>query len=421
MATINCTNCAGAVEVDATALQTRAVDCPFCGTHLRLTDRGTVIREPHHAVSIDEPPPHVVVERDVNGRRIAIGRTQYRFNISKNRAILVAVVALAVQLVFFFIPFVPFIAVFVVGVSLFANHRPRVYIKDGQLVGEANWVGSNVWALEDIKQPYIVTRTVGEVGSYHFLYILDKSGERKIAFGPYMELESAEYAEALLEREMGLFDLPVVGEAAAVSRAKAGEPTLAVHTCANCATELVETATARKRGTITCPNCRTVRLLYSLDGERPMLGLPEPNDPSLQYRMSYSADNNVFAVATQDKEVLAAVQNGRLRGAPAGTDVHMQAVLIKRKVDGDEGDVASIEALATVGRTLNEGWRVSTYSDDIIGEEIQREEGVAIVGRTYRIFAKAPDGSEKTLIEPIESAAEAALIFLTLRKYMNAA
>lgn len=419
--TVTCTNCSAAVTVDAAVLRGHATICDYCGTLLHVTEQG--MRESEYVAQFQQrqPPEGVIVQR--GGGMLSVeapvsaGKNSYSFGfIPLPRLIAIGVAAFFLNCMFFFIlPFVPCGVIFVValgGLYLLLARKPRVYIQNEVLHAEITpgWIVRKI-PVDEVQQLYIATNKMLD-WTYRHLYALHRDGQRTYLYGPLVSDEVAFFMEELLEIEMGLFNLPVVGESSADLESVSGAPSaLKTHTCANCAGDLEETAAARRQGFITCRFCSTVTLLYPPNSRKPLLGLPDPASENLQFRIQRKGDN--WRVLDNRGTARITVRAGLVEGVEAGSQFflkeHLKTELTPENV-----------FLPTQFMKLAE--RMAYSSEGLVEGDSQEEQirNWFLANRSFALVAKAPDGRERTLLDGIRAPGEAALLYLMLNRSAEA-
>ena len=428
---LNCTQCSAPLRVDDADVRANMTTCQFCGTLLHLTEKGS--EEYQDELVKRQPPEGVVLKRGEEGEfQVATKlsgfgeNTQIRSSVGPKAFIGVLIVMAIVGIATFYFarnteaPFVfalfAVIGTFAIGMFATTTDKPALTLKDGALKSQVamNWDHKET-QVTDIKQLYTASKNFGDKGSIHDLYALLDNGKRVRLYGSFNNAEVALYIEEILEVELGLFNLPVFGDAPADEHAE-NMPQAAIEIeldpCANCGADLNPSNDDHRRGFTTCKFCSTVTLMYAPGAEKPLLGLLEPDDPKLQFSIVDEAHS--LKITDKQKRLLLTIESGK------AVDVAEDAQFFMKRVTEDVKRELGFGDFINAARNLEERM---AYSGNIGTEGSEEDKAAAlmgwVLGNTYfDIIAKSGD-DESTVIDGIRDPREAALLLTTIQKHVG--
>lgn len=430
---LNCTNCSAALRVDDADVRAQHTTCQFCGTLLHLTDKGT---EEYKEELVKRQPPEGVTVIHADGALSVAAKlsmmgsdnTQVRSSVKPRTFYIILGISLVIGAIVFYLvrniegaivmAFFATLAALIAQLMLFTKSNPALILKDGIVKTEVSMNASHIeTAVHDIQQLYIATKKFGNYGSTHDLYALLNDGKRIRLYGSFDNPEIALYIEEIMEIEMGLFNLPVFGDAPAIEQAEAipkATASSALDPCANCSAELNVSDDDRRRGFTTCQYCSTVTLLYAPNSEKPMLGLPDTNDPKLQFSIEDEAGN--LTIRNNAKNVIFKIENG------APVDVADSAKFFMKQVENKKVENAGL--MDFVSAALNMEQRMA-YSEDIDinmeGSDEEKKQALMgwFLGKSHFDIIAKTDVGESPIIANIHDPREAALLLMTIQKHLK--
>ena len=250
------------------------------------------------------------------------------------------------------------IAIFVVAGR--QKNLPPLELREKTLFPKA--YGAKPVAVDAVRQIYstftrVVTRNPNEHFDQYMVFALTNAGERVFLIGPLDSAESALYIEEQIEAELGIFELPVYGNADLPRRedeplpVSPQEARLGGTACESCGAEMTVTPEERKRGFSICRHCGSLRLLYEPGSEKPILGIPEAGGLDSQFTVTENPGETVVTARRSANPVLRISKgkfhhSGTRRGAESHRRAWREAIECKRnRMDAD----------AEVGRRGNGG------------------------------------------------------------------
>jgi hypothetical protein len=286
---LKCTICGANIIADDLAIRHELVTCSHCSTVLRITQKG--MKEYEASILAREEPSGIRVKRGGPGRlSITAPRTQgaaavinYR-ELKKGTKIGVAVavgIGLASGVIsllltnidlpnpisLFFCLVIPAVIISIFAVGMIHKSLPPLRL-EGDLI-HPSVLGTGQVATKNIQQIYTaVTNVLTGSGDKSvvscMVYALTQDGDRFPLIGPLDSQEAALYIEEILEVEIGIFNLPVYGDADLPGQEGHMLPEspevmpIKGLQCQSCAAELNETPEARRRGFLVCDYCEVV-------------------------------------------------------------------------------------------------------------------------------------------------------------------
>ncbi|GEM_PF-4210580 len=423
--TLNCTQCGAPLQPTDAQIRSNIMTCNFCGTVLHLVEDG--LEKYQNDLVQRKPPADVTVKRykdggiSIKAKLTEMGNdTQNRGQVSRSALyIILGATGLAgiVTLVFtgdFGLAIIAVFSAFIAGLFLATSGKPAIIIRQGVLETQAatNW-NHRFTPIEKIRQLYISTQSFGDFGTTHYIYALLDNGNRIRVYGGFDDPEVAFYVEELLEVEMGLFNLPVFGDApitATQDNNVALEADIVIpENCANCGAPLGVTAQQQQRGFITCNFCSTITLLYAKDADKPLLGLLSIDDPNLQFSITETDTSLTITDAKQELNIA----NGQLMGVSGNPEFFIKQV----KQTGTEFELGEM-----FDRLKNIEQRMA-YSDqvDFSGNDSEKKQQVMdwLFGDTeFQIVAKSNE-SESVILDGINDPREATMILMMIQQQIS--
>lgn len=431
---LNCTNCSAPLRVDNADVRAQKTTCQFCGTLLHITDKGS---EEYQGDLIKRDPPEGVTVKREGGALSVMTKltsinsenTQIRSSMKPRTFYIVLGISLSIGAVVFYVArhtdgafvmaLVATLAALVAQMMLFTKSNPALILKDGILKTEVSRNQHHLeTAVRDIKQLYIATKKFGNLGHTHDLYALLNDGKRIWLYGSFSNPDIALYIEELMEIEMGMFNLPVFGDAPADQHAESIPQAKIITTldpCANCGADLNPADDDHKRGFTTCNYCNTVTLMYAPGAEKPLLGLPDVDDPNLQYIIKQDGEN--LTIHDKNNKVILQIKNGSPVNILNGAKFFIKQVSNDEKVQN-----AGFMDIVNAARNMEQRMAYSENIDiDLHGSDEEKKRafwGWFLGNNHFHIVAKT-DAGESPVIEGIKNPGEAALLLMTIQQHLN--
>ena len=446
---LDCTMCAASLVADDLAIRRGMATCQYCGTLLRITPKGTetyqdeigqrplppgftVTHTPPDLVSITVPRSKsagIVINKPevIKGLKIGIGITVAVSGLILLFGIFLSLIfspefglgLLPFACTTFFLLIIPAVLVSILAVSAMQKTLPTFSIQ-GDTIHPAV-MGSPKLQKKEIKQIYaaVTELNAGEEKPRitTMVYALMENGKRVPLLGPVGEAETGLQLEELIEVELGIFNLPVYGDAdlpKQIDVTQLESPSLPkpmeVLVCDYCAADLQETPEARKRGFLVCEHCTGLTLLYEPGGERPVLGLPEEKRSDGQYRVDQNSKGLViFSRGSNAANAIVTVDEAQLHTARLGGAVQTLALadIAKFQVREITEESASGSGLGNAVNlvkffgTLKESM---AYSGEVDPQKMLLN---SFSISKYQLIARMEDGRDYWLIKTIDDPREA--------------
>ena len=455
---LDCTMCAASLVADDLAIRRGMATCQYCGTLLRITPKGTeayqdeieqrplppgftVTHTPPDLVSITVPRSKsagIVINKPeiTKGLKIGIGITVAVSGFILLFGIFLALIFspefglgfIPISCTTFFLLIIPAVLVSILVVSAMQKTLPTLTIQ-GNIIHPAV-MGSAKLQKKEIKQIYAAVTQLntgqGQSLTTTMVYALTENGKRVPLLGPVGEAETGLQLEELIEVELGIFNLPVYGDAdlprqtdvAQLDSPSVPQP-MAALVCDYCGAGLQETPEARKRGFLVCEHCTGLTLLYEPGGERPVLGLPEENLPAGQYRVEHNEKRlAIFSAGSSGANAIVTVDEAQLHTARLGGAVQTLALADIAKFQVREiteeptggSDIANAVNVFKFLGTLKESM---AYSGEVDPQKMLLNTfGIS----KYQLIARMKDGRDYWLIKTIDDPREALFLAKTLEK-----
>lgn len=448
---LDCTMCAASLVADDLAIRQGMVTCQYCSTLLRITPKGTevyqaeigqrplppgftVIHTPPDLVSITVPRSKsagIVINKPevVKGLKIGIGITVAVSGLILLFGIFLAILfspefglgLLPFACTTFFFLIIPAVLVSILVVSAMQKTLPTFSIQ-GDTIHPAV-MGSPKLQKKEIKQIYaaVTELNAGEEKPRitTMVYALTENGKRVPLLGPVGESEIGLQLEELIEVELGIFNLPVFGDAdlpkqtdvSQIETSTATQP-MAAFACEFCGAHLQETPESRKRGFIVCEHCTGLTLLYEPDGKRPVLGLPKDNLLAGQYRVEQNLHGLVIYQRENDPtDAVVTVDNTQLHSARLGGAVRTLALADIAKFQVREiseksstQGASDLQNLANLGKFFGTLKESMAYSGEVDPQKMLLNSFGVL---NYQIIARMKNGQDCWLIKTIDDPKEA--------------
>ena len=446
---LDCTMCAASLVADDLAIRRGMATCQYCGTLLRITPKGTetyqdeieqrplppgftVTHTPPDLVSITVPRSKsagIVINKPevIKGLKIGVG-----IAVAVSGLILLFGIFLALlfspefgvsmipfSCTTFFLLIIPAVLVSILIVSAMQKTLPTLTIQ-GDTIHPAV-MGNPKLQKKEVKQIYAAVTRVN-TGQENplvttMVYALTENGKRVALLGPVGEAETGLQLEELIEVELGIFNLPVYGDAdlpkqtdtAQLESPSVPQP-MEVLVCDYCAADLQETPEARKRGFLVCAHCTGLTLLYEPGGDRPVLGLPKEDLPAGQYRVDPNDEGLViFSRGSSAANAIVTVDGAQLHTARLGGAVQTLAL-----ADIAKFQVREITEESASGSDLGNAINVVKFFGNLkesmaySGEVDPQKMLLNSLGMsTYQLIARMEDGRDYWLIKTIDDPREA--------------
>lgn len=421
---LSCPSCASPVEYDAAGIRRGYVFCDACDTLARIDEDGL-------KTGADRPeeldrPDSVRVDRDGDDLTIRVRPPAGR-RVLYLPELLIGLGAVIVPaggllcwepellctvcnpIALVVVGFMALLVALFIGsfASKLRSWLPPLKLRDGTLKW---WVLRPHRVDTDRIRQLFVTRVTNEATRIEgvpwvSLTALMDNGRRRVLLGTMQDPEDALYVEAVLENELGLFDLAVEGEAADKEHAIDQEIDLDTIPdtvdCGACGAGLQVDDAARKRGVITCGYCQGLTLLYTSDGA-PVLG--QGGWFARVYDTIEDGDRLVVQRLGDEQTMLEA--------SPAGLVVREQERIPADRVEGLEARELSVDDPLGRASRFFERW------EDAIGRsgELPGMSEVADEARRiFAVFAVLRDGEQRPVLGSIEDDREAAMLAADLR------
>ncbi len=453
--TIHCSMCGANIAPDDQAIRRGLLVCTHCSTVQRISAGGTRKIEGDQAASAAPEGVKIVRGRQggltITGRRTQQGVVLNPPEIKRGAliglgigiAITAAAALVSVPLIIIFgwgiagiiVPalfllflpvtfFAAVIAIFVVAGR--QQNLPPLVLQDKTLFPKT--YGSKSVSADAVRQLYstttrVLVRRPDEYIDQYMVFALTNAGERVFLLGPLDSAESALFIEEQIEAEMGIFELPVYGNADLPKREDGALPVspqearLGGTVCESCGAEMTISPAEKKRGFSACRHCGSLRLLYEPGSMKPILGLPDANQQDAQFIKTGDPAESVITNRQSGDPVLR-ISNNKIQiltGAgkkvfdPAG----IQRLNVKetgwapaREMD-PAGMVAGLAALKDA----------MSYSGEV--DPIRVLMG-AEGGKTYALSAVLSSGEEIRILAGIRNIGEAFYLKGALEQAMGA-
>lgn len=319
-----------------------------------------------------------------------------------------------------FLPVSSLVAVFaLIIIGLFTNlHSSHINLQNHLLhVPKSAMIPKhNTLSVNNIRQLYVTANQIGaQAGQqdWYSLYALMENGSRRPIFIPFKQLESALYVEALLEIKLGIFNLPVLGEAEAApagvaftAKEETGSPL-----CFACTAPLMLSTQHRKQGYVICAACQTITLLYKQGQQDLILGTPDPQETDFELFI-----NNEFAIVKrrESEETVLMLKGKRVMQCTNITVQHKQItqLSIRKTTDGK-----TIKELLS-GNTFEPVAEALSISNSTADDEPLEPAQLLLSNFQFTIFGNI-DNVFVPLFISVESIAEAAYLALSLNAYLE--
>lgn len=455
-----CTMCAASLDADDLAIRRGIVTCQYCSTLLRITPKGTEAYQDE--IEHRPPPPGIkVTHASPNQVSITVPRSKGMASVINKREVikgakigtglilalsgLIVLFGLALTLIglplgmallpmacnVFLWGIIPaiLISIFIVGAA--QKTLPPFEIKDDIIY--PSMMGSKKLHKNNVKQIYAAVAKLntgqGEPVTSASIYALTENGKRVPLVGPVTDEEMALQLEEIIEVELGIFNLPVYGDAdlprqtdlSKVESTAVPEP-IEDLVCDYCGIGLKETPEARKRGFIVCEHCTGLTLLYVPGSERPVLGLPEKNLADGQYRVEHKSQGLAIYPQKGDttKPVLGVgkgkIHSARLGGSYRTIDLADVTLFQVREIPPDPDAKAELN-LENVKNVVNFFGNLKdsmAYSGEVDPENML----LNAMGLTkYQLIVRLQDGRDFWLIKEIDDPREALFLVKTLEEF----
>ena len=291
---LQCRICAGNITADEEAINKGIVTCDYCQTVLQVTDQGL---EAYKKQILDrEPPDNIKVKRKGTELKIIVpveikgSKLRSRIERAASVAILFVTIATGIFVRVLFasneyalsLSCFAMLFVFFPLTYFFSEANPYLHLHEGFLLSYMPGLlrTSHKIPIPEIKQFYVTTNRVQQydvIRTQHSLFLINKDGERKQIFGDFPSVYGALFVEELLEIELDIFNLPVLGDtqiSTADVVAFQNKPDETID-CYACAAPIQINPHVRQRGYITCSYCHTITLFYIQESHKPILGQPD--------------------------------------------------------------------------------------------------------------------------------------------------
>lgn len=453
---LKCTICGANIIADDLAVRHELATCSHCSTVLRITQKG--MKEYKASILAREEPSGIRVKRGGPGKlSISALRTQSAAAVINYRELVkgtkigvavaagIGVVSAVISLLLtiflpsasidlpnpislFFCIVLPAVIISIFVVGMMHKSLPPLRL-EGDLI-HPSVLGTGQVATKNVQQIYTaVTNVLTGSGDKSvvscMVYALTQDGDRFPLIGPLDSQEAALYIEEILEVEIGIFNLPVYGdvdlpgqEGHVLPESPEMTPIKGLQ-CQSCAAELSETPEARRRGFLVCDYCEVVMLLYEPDTSKPILGVPDPNSPTFQYRIEATPDGlAIFARHSDTFPELIRVLQGQLHlTRPDGS---VRTIETSRIIDFQVKETAVAQG-GKVDRSMLSGivktfGTAMAHSGDVDPQKVLRQ---AIGLTAFKVVAKTVDGREDSLLDNIRDPQEAFLLVESLKKTFN--
>jgi hypothetical protein len=454
--TIHCRMCGANIAPADQAIRRGVVTCEHCATIQRISANGT--RKTDRASAVVSAPEGVHIVRGRQGVLTVTGRrTQQGVVINPpetKRGALIglgigaaitaagALVSVPFMILFgwdmagiillaLFLTCVP-VTFFAAVIAIFIVARrqqnlPPLELWDKTLFPKT--YGSKPVAVGDIRQLYstttrVLVRRPDEYIDQYMVFALTNAGERVFLLGPLDSAESALYIEEQIEAELGIFELPVYGNADLPKREDGTLPVspqevgLDGTVCESCGAEMTVAPAERKRGFSACRHCGSLLLLYEPGSAKPILGIPDASGKNSQFAVAGNAAETIITSRRSAGPVLRIAKGKIYILAPGAAQKAVDSDKVNRINIKETGWIPTRE-LDAVGRAagieaLKEAMAYSGEVDPLkvlIG---------ANTGKTYALSAVLSNGDEICLLADIHDIREAFYIRQMVQREINA-